>query len=166
MKSKTVQITLIYIIISLFMAIICHKLLTIFITSKENFYLFFIKDIAFISITGLIFRYILSKNENKNVVVFEKLRQTNEDIKESNEKYDIVAKATSDTIWDWKIQEDSISWNRGIEGIFGYNQEDVGKTSKWWFDKIHPEDSIRMSIKLYSFIEQKTEKWQDQYRFR
>ena len=166
MKSKTVPITLIYIIISLFMAIICHKLLSTFITSKEYFYLFFIKDIAFILVTGLIFRYILSKNENKNVIVFEKLRQTNEDIKESNEKYDIVAKATSDTIWDWKIQEDSIGWNKGIESVFGYKQEEVGNTSKWWFDKIHPEDSIRMSIKLYSFIEQKTEKWQDQYRFR
>jgi len=166
MKSKTVQITLIYIIISLFMAIICHKLLSTFITSKEYFYLFFIKDITFILVTGLIFRYILSKNENKNVIVFEKLRQTNEDIKESNEKYDIVAKATSDTIWDWKIQEDSIGWNKGIESVFGYKQEEVGNTSKWWFDKIHPEDSIRMSIKLYSFIEQKTEKWQDQYRFR
>jgi PAS domain S-box-containing protein len=148
------------------MAIICHKLLSTFITSKEYFYLFFIKDITFILVTGLIFRYILSKNENKNVIVFEKLRQTNEDIKESNEKYDIVAKATSDTIWDWKIQEDSIGWNKGIESVFGYKQEEVGNTSKWWFDKIHPEDSIRMSIKLYSFIEQKTEKWQDQYRFR
>ena len=166
MKSKTLQITLIYIIISLFMAIICHKLLTIYFSPTESYNLFLAKDIIFILATGLVFKYILSKNEVKNKSVFEKLKQTNEEIKESNEKYDIVAKATSDTIWDWKIQEDSISWNRGIEGIFGYNQEDVGKTSKWWFDKIHPEDSIRMSIKLYSFIEQKTEKWQDQYRFR
>lgn len=166
MKSKTLQITLVYIIISLFMAIICHKLLTIYFSPTESYNLFLAKDIFFILATGLVFKYILSKNEVKNKSVFEKLKQTNEEIKESNEKYDIVAKATSDTIWDWKIQEDSISWNRGIEGIFGYNQEDVGKTSKWWFDKIHPEDSIRMSIKLYSFIEQKTEKWQDQYRFR
>ncbi len=166
MKSKTLQITLVYIIISLFMAVVCHKLLINYFSSTENYYLFLIKDVFYILITGLVFKYILSKNEIKNVSVFEKLKQTNEEIKESNEKYDIVAKATSDTIWDWKIQEDSISWNRGIEGIFGYNQEEVGKTSKWWFDKIHPEDSIRMSIKLYSFIEQKTEKWQDQYRFR
>ncbi|MDW8851978.1 PAS domain-containing sensor histidine kinase [Flavobacterium sp. MMLR14_040] len=166
MKSKTIQITLIYIMISLFVTIICHKLLTSFISSKENFYFFIIKDIIFILITGLVFKYILSKNESKNVSIFEKLKQTNEEIKESNEKYDIVAKATSDTIWDWKIQEDRINWNKGIESVFGYKQEEVGKTSKWWFDKIHPEDSIRMSIKLYSFIEQKTEKWQDQYRFR
>ncbi|WP_264534663.1 PAS domain-containing sensor histidine kinase [Flavobacterium sp. N1736] len=166
MKSKTLQITLIYITISLFVAIICDKLLTSFISSKQDFYFFIIKDFIFILITGLIFKYILSKNENRNKSIFEKFKTTNEEIKESNEKYDIVAKATSDTIWDWKIQEDSINWNKGIESVFGYKQEDVGKTSKWWFDKIHPEDSIRMSIKLYSFIEQKTEKWQDQYRFR
>jgi hypothetical protein len=29
-----------------------------------------------------------------------------------------------------------------------------------------PEDSIKMSIKLYSFIEQKTDNWQDEYRFK
>ena len=166
MKSKTLQITLIYIIISLFMAIICHKLLTNYFSPTQNYNLFLIKDFFFISATGLVFKYILSKNEIKNKSIFEKLRETNDEIKESNEKYDIVAKATSDTIWDWKIQEDSISWNKGIESVFGYKQEEVGNTSKWWFDKIHPEDSIRMSIKLYSFIEQKTEKWQDQYRFR
>jgi len=166
MKSKTLQITLIYIIISLFVAIVCHKILINVISSKENFYFFIIKDSLFILFTGLFFRYILSKNESKNIAFFQNNKKTNEDIKESNEKYDIVAKATSDTIWDWKIQEDSIGWNKGIESVFGYRQEQVGKTSKWWFDKIHPEDSIRMSIKLYSFIEQKTEKWQDQYRFR
>lgn len=166
MKSKTLQITLIYIIISLFMAIICHKLLTNYFSPTENYNLFLIKDFFFILVTGLVFKHILSKNEVRNKLVFEKLKQTNEEIKESNEKYDIVAKATSDTIWDWKIQEDSISWNRGIESVFGYKPDEVGMSSKWWFDKIHPEDSIRMSIKLYSFIEQKTEKWQDQYRFR
>ncbi|WP_230392492.1 PAS domain-containing protein [Flavobacterium sp. LC2016-01] len=148
------------------MAIICHKILTTYFPDTKYFYLFFLKDIFFILTTALFFKYIVSKNEKKNVTVFKKLKETNEEIKESNEKYDIVAKATSDTIWDWKIQEDSLNWNKGIESVFGYNPNEVGKTSKWWFDKIHPEDSIRMSIKLYSFIEQKTEKWQDQYRFR
>lgn len=88
-----------------------------------------------------------------------------EETERAKERYDIVAKATSDTIWDWNIQEDNFIWNKGIQGIFGYRKEDVGTTSKWWFDRIHPEDSIKMSVKLYSFLEQKTEKWQDEYRF-
>ncbi|MWB96000.1 PAS domain S-box protein [Flavobacterium sp. GA093] len=166
MKSKTNLITLTYILISLFVTILCHKLLVKYYPDSNHYYFSFIKDVLLILLTGLLFKYILSKNEKRSIKIFEKLKQTNQDIKESNEKYDIVAKATSDTIWDWKIQEDCISWNKGIETIFGYNPEEVGKTSKWWFDKIHPEDSIRMSVKLYSFIEQKTQKWQDEYRFR
>ncbi|WP_035673514.1 PAS domain-containing protein [Flavobacterium sp. 83] len=166
MKNKTNQITLTYILISIFMAIICHKLLQKYAYSTNYQYYNFIKEIVFISFTGIIYKYILSKNDNRNIAIFEKLKNTNDEIKESNEKYDIVAKATSDTIWDWKIQEDNLSWNKGIESVFGYKEHQVGDNSTWWFDKIHPEDSIKMSIKLYSFIEQKTEKWQDQYRFK
>lgn len=166
MKNKTNQIIIIYILISLFLAIICHKLLQKFIynTSYQNYN--FVKDLLFIIFTGIAYKLILSKNDNQNASIVEKLKKTNEEIKESNEKYDIVAKATSDTIWDWKIQEDNFNWNKGIEVIFGYTQEEVGSSSTWWFEKIHPEDSIKMSIKLYSFIEQKTENWQDQYRFK
>ena len=92
-------------------------------------------------------------------------RNSFEETERAKERYDIVAKATSDTIWDWKIQENDFVWNKGIQGVFGYNKEDVGKTSKWWFDRVHPEDSIRVSVKLYNFLEEKVEKWQDEYRF-
>lgn len=166
MKNKTNQITLIYFVISLFLAILCHKYLLNNISNTQYYYFSFIKDLVFIILTGLLYRYVLSKNDTRNISVLEKLKKYNDEIKESNEKYNIVAKATSDTIWDWKIQEDSITWNKGIENVFGYKQEEIDNSSKWWFDKIHPEDSIKMSVKLYSFIEQKTEKWQDQYRFR
>ena len=64
------------------------------------------------------------------------------------------------------MQENTLSWNKGIENVFGYTEEQVENNSDWWFDKIHPEDSIKMSVKLYSFIEQQTKNWQDQYRFR
>ncbi len=166
MKSKTNQVITTYILISLFITIVSHKLLQHYI-SDENSHIFnFIKETLFIVFTGIIFKIILSKNDQRNIAIFEKLNKINKEIKESNEKYNIVAKATSDTIWDWKIQENSFSWNKGIETIFGYTEEEVGNNSNWWFDKIHPEDSIKMSVKLYSFIEQKTENWQDQYRFR
>jgi PAS domain S-box-containing protein len=166
MKNKSNQITIIYLVTALFVAIVFHKTLLKF-SLIENYPLYgFLKDITLILLTGIAYRYILSKNQNQDKEVLEKLQSTNNEIKESNEKYDIVAKATSDTIWDWKIQEDKLFWNKGIKAIFGYNEDQVGDSSKWWFDNIHPEDSIKMSIKLYSFIEQKTNNWQDEYRFK
>jgi PAS domain S-box-containing protein len=152
----------------MFMAIISHKLFELYFSESPKEELFrynYAKDVIYIVLSGLVLKFILMQNELRNKSVFEKLQLTNIEIKESNERYDIVAKATSDTIWDWKMEDDSFIWNKGIQGVFGYKKEDVGKTSKWWFDRIHPEDSLKMSVKLYSFLEQKTEKWQDEYRF-
>ena len=168
MKSNTNKITLIYILILMFVAVLVHKLFLLLFSEPTNESLskyYYIKDIFFILFSGLVVKYILYQSKLRNRSVFEKLQLTNIEIKESNERYDIVAKATSDTIWDWKMEDDSFIWNKGIQGVFGYKKEDVGKTSKWWFDRIHPEDSLKMSVKLYSFLEQKTEKWQDEYRF-
>lgn len=89
-----------------------------------------------------------------------------EETEYAKERYDMVAKATSDTIWDWNLPEDKFTWNKGIETIFGYKKEDVGTNSKWWFDRVHPEDSMRVSVKLYNFLEEKVEKWQDEYRLK
>lgn len=168
MKNKANKITLLYILFSIVLALVCYYVLDKFHTTNDLVFLnfSFLKDVVFILFSGIIFKVVLTKNDNRNNLIFERLQATNEEIKESNERYDIVAKATSDTIWDWKIQEDDFIWNKGIQSVFGYEKEEVGKTSKWWFDRIHPEDSIKMSVKLYSFIEQKTEKWQDEYRFK
>jgi PAS domain S-box-containing protein len=166
MKNKANQIALTYTLSALFLAIISFKLAKRYSLYLDCYNFSLAKDVLFITATGFFLRYILSKNDKRNTEINQNLRQTNDKLKESNDKYDIVAKATSDTIWDWKIQEDHLSWNKGIKGIYGYTQDQVGNNSKWWFDNIHPEDSIKMSIKLYSFIEQKTEKWQDQYRFK
>jgi len=166
MKNKVNKISLLFVIFLMFLAVVSHKLLIHFYTGDNYQTYSLYTNLLIVLISGLIFNFIISKNNFRNNKVFEKLRKNNEEIKASNERYDIVAKATSDTIWDWQILDDDFIWNKGIQGVFGYNKEDVGNTSKWWFDRIHPEDSIKMSIKLYSFIEQKTDKWQDEYRFK
>ncbi len=168
MKKVTAKIILFYTLQLSFVAVISHFFIHFLISDfldigMENMY--FIENIVVILFAVIGLKIILDKNKFKNISVLEKLQATNIEIKESNERYDIVAKATSDTIWDWKIQEDNFIWNKGILNVFGYSESEVGTTSKWWFDRIHPEDSIKMSVKLYSFLEQKTEKWQDEYRF-
>lgn len=168
MKSKSNIISFVFIIASLFLAIIMHLVLRgNFKNDFQSLITYhFIKDVSFIIAAGLLIRFVIARNDKRNISILEQLQTINSEIKESNERYDIVAKATSDTIWDWKIQSDEFVWNKGIQGIFGYKKEDVGSTSSWWFDRIHPEDSLKMSVKLYSFLEQKTERWQDEYRFK
>ncbi|MFN4198693.1 MAG: sensor histidine kinase [Flavobacterium sp.] len=167
MKKKSNIIAFVFVIATLFVAVLSHKIILSLGAddSKSLCMLHFGKDIIFILAAGLILRYVILRNDEKNGEILKKLTDINNEIRDSNERYDIVAKATSDTIWDWKIQEDKFFWNKGIFGIYGYAKEEVGDSSKWWFDRIHPEDSMRVSVSLYSFLEQKTERWQDEYRF-
>lgn len=163
MKNRNLKIALIYTLIALLGIFFCD-----FILQKHPIELKYhlVKDIIFIIITGIVVYLILHNQEIRHNTVFKKLIDSNAKIRESKERYDIVSKATSDTIWDWRIGEDYIIWNKGIEDVFGYTKNQVGNSSSWWFDNIHPEDSIKMSIRLYSFLEQKTERWQDQYRLK
>jgi PAS domain S-box-containing protein len=168
MKSKSNIITFIFIITALFLALISHLAFRNNLKNNvENFNSYhFLVDAFLIIGTGILIRFVIARNDKRNIGILKQLQTINTEIKDSNERYDIVAKATSDTIWDWKIQTDEFVWNKGIQGVFGYKNEDVGNSSNWWFDRIHPEDSLKMSVKLYSFLEQKTERWQDEYRFK
>lgn len=166
MKNNSNKITLIYFVILITSVFLTQKILSENLNiGNKNLYPSTQKDIVLIIISICLFRYFLFINEKHNQGVLDKLRKSNQDIIESKERYDIVAKATSDTIWDWKIDNDTFIWNKGIQGVFGYKKEDVGKGSNWWFERIHPEDSLKMSVRLYSFLDYKTDKWQDEYRF-
>ena len=165
MKNNSNKITLIYFVILITVVFLTQKIFTSYSFSSETNSIITTKEIVIIVLSIVLFRYFLYVNEKHNEIVLNKLKKSNQDIIESKERYDIVAKATSDTIWDWKIDNDAFIWNKGIQSVFGYKKEEVGKGSNWWFERIHPEDSLKMSVRLYSFLDYKTDKWQDEYRF-
>lgn len=155
---------LLYIIIGFFLVITISNFLFYQLNIQNQFLIVFFILVIFILfyfVVNSVFHHsteeLLKSNSN--------LIQQNLELQKSLERYDIAAKATNDTIRDWNIQTNEIGWNNGIVNVFGYAEKDQENNLDWWFSKIHPEDSLKMSVKLYSFIEQKTEKWQDYYRF-
>lgn len=92
-------------------------------------------------------------------------RDAAESITKSNERYNIVANATSDVIWDWELTTNKIIWNKGLKEIFGFEEPADTTHGGWWSSKIHPEDKERVTSNLYRHIKNKIIKWQDEYRF-
>ena len=84
---------------------------------------------------------------------------------ESIERYNTVSKATSDTIYDWDIPNDKITWNKGIKGIFGHKQTD-NCTHEWWYSRVHPEDVERVVKGTQLLIKNKKSRQKSEYRFR
>ncbi len=85
------------------------------------------------------------KNKDGKIITFMSLvqditeRKTIENVlREYNDRFEILSKATNDAIWDWNIEDDSTIWNHGIETIFGYAEREVKFKKLWWKEKIHP----------------------------
>ena len=95
-------------------------------------------------------------------------REASEILKESKERYDVVMKATSDTIWDMDIVNNRITYNKGIHLVFGYapSYQQVSHARKWWKKTVHPEDQKKVEDLLKDVLENKQSHIQIEYRFR
>ncbi|WP_069130184.1 PAS domain S-box protein [Rhodohalobacter halophilus] len=87
-------------------------------------------------------------------------------LKESLERYEIVSKATSDTIWDMDLASGMVEYNKNIHNMFGYDKDQVYPAFDWWKENIHPEDHHLVNQKLRDVLAKGTERFQMEYRFR
>jgi len=87
-------------------------------------------------------------------------------LKESLERYEIVSKATSDTIWDMDLVSGQVKYNDNIYHMFGYNKEQVNPAFEWWKENLHPEDRPLVNRKLREVLANGTERFQLEYRFK
>ena len=87
-------------------------------------------------------------------------------LQESVERYDIVSKATSDTIWDLDLRTDTIRYNQNIYTMFGYQKDEVEEVSQWWRNKIHPSYQQYVKDKLDEALSSDKDRIQFEYRFK
>ncbi len=83
----------------------------------------------------------------------------------SEERFRIVARATTDAIWDWDLDTDAIWWNDGLRELFGDVPEGGPPTGTSWLARIHPDDRARVHESIQAVIRGSGDAWSDEYRF-
>jgi len=92
--------------------------------------------------------------------VTEQLRDR-ERIELSEQRFQLVAHATSDAVFDWNVLTGE-SWRTATFGdIFGYSEAAMPHSIFAWRDQIHPEDLPRVDAKLAEFFASDATEWQD-----
>ncbi|MDB5771186.1 MAG: hypothetical protein JWM42_1560 [Burkholderia sp.] len=88
-----------------------------------------------------------------------------ERLRESEERFKIIAKATTDAIWDWDLISGTLWWNENIHVLFGFSSTEIEADIEWWINRIHPEDKERIFSGIQAAIDGDDENWSDEYRF-
>ena len=92
-------------------------------------------------------------------------KQAEDELRRSEERFQIVARATNDAIWDWDLVTDEVWWNQGITTLFNYPVENVGVEAAWRRERIHPDDLERVASGIRSVMERREQFWSGEYRF-
>jgi PAS domain S-box-containing protein len=88
-------------------------------------------------------------------------------IRASKERYDIVTKATNDSIWDWDLLTNKVVRdNKKLETLFGYDGWEGTDVDYYWNRYAHPEDWARVTKRRNAILADPRENyWEDEYRF-
>jgi PAS domain S-box-containing protein len=87
-------------------------------------------------------------------------------IEETQMRYRMLAKATSDAVWDWDLDANQVLWNEALEQAYGYPLNSVDQTGDWWLAQIHPDDRARIDASIHAVIDGEGSAWSEEYRFR
>ena len=85
----------------------------------------------------------------------------------SNERYELVAKATSDAIWDWDMRTGVVVRSGdGLQKLFGYDTLSASGDNDFWRKHVHPDDLQRVVERREIMLQTTTNQfWEDEYRF-
>ncbi|HEX9996067.1 MAG TPA: PAS domain S-box protein [Abditibacterium sp.] len=92
-------------------------------------------------------------------------KKIEDDLRSSQERFELVARATNDAIWDWDLATDEIWWNSNVETVFGYSAQEIHPVS-WWEEYIHPDDRERVMDGLRHVIESGKHFWKAEHRYK
>ena len=93
-------------------------------------------------------------------------RRLREQLRRSEELFQIVQRATSDAVWDWNLVTNALWWNENFCSLFGYRTDELEPSADAWYNRLHPDDKDRVITGIHAVIDSGRQSWSDEYRFR
>lgn len=107
---------------------------------------------------GIKARLVVAQDVTRRVV-------TESELRNSNERFKLAAKASSEALWEWNIQTHDAYISPIYTEIFGWEADEFRKFDEWP-DYIHPDDEDETVTGYAAAIENPAiEKWEKEYRY-
>ncbi len=91
-------------------------------------------------------------------------KKIDEQIRIAKERYDLVARATREAVYDWNILENHLEWSDVYYNIYDYDKTGKFETLENWEKNLHPEDREEVVDHLMKCVNSTKVKWEREYR--
>ena len=86
-------------------------------------------------------------------------------MRESEQRFRVAAKVSTDAIWDWNLVTGALWWSEGLQTLFGHLLADIEQGIESWTGRVHIDDRERVLRGIHAVINSDGQDWSDEYRF-
>lgn len=108
----------------------------------------------------------LKENYEELVREITERRQTEEALRESEERYALAARGANDGLWDWNIRNNTVYYSFRWKSMLGFDDAGIGSTLEEWLSRVHPDDREQVEAKLSAHINSQSPQFECEHRIR
>ncbi|MEB3283203.1 MAG: diguanylate cyclase [Lyngbya sp.] len=98
--------------------------------------------------------------------LLQKLATQNRQLKQQEERWQLLLQGTGDGIFDWNVQTGNTFLSVTLKEMLGYSDEEMENHFEAWKSLLHPDDRDRVLTTLYSYLQHQIPEYQIEYRLR
>jgi len=104
--------------------------------------------------TVLMTRRLIMANRHVHAEMNERIRAEQE-LRESEERYDIAVKGSNDGLWDWDILTNRMYYSPRFKELLGYHDYEMEDVFSSFESKLHPDDHQRVMDAVQAHLEKR-----------
>ncbi|WP_159449825.1 MULTISPECIES: response regulator [Cyanophyceae] len=110
--------------------------------------------------------------ETRTKALSEEVRQRElieQQLRQSEERYELAIAATNDGIWDWDLRSDQVYRSRSWFRLLGYKESNLQPRitgRQMWADLVHPDDLAQAQAAMTNHLQGLTASYQNVHRLR
>ena len=93
------------------------------------------------------------------------LKQTEEALRQSEERHDFALRAVREGVYDWDIVTGKVYYSDRVRQVLGLSPEDL-RNAHDWLERVHPHDLVRYREAHIAHFKGQTERFECDYRYR
>lgn len=93
-----------------------------------------------------------------------RVREREEALRRSEERYALAARGANDGLWDWDLTARRIYFSQRWKSMLGFALDEVGETPEDWLGRIHPDDRARVESGIEAHLAGRSELFESEHR--
>ncbi len=91
-------------------------------------------------------------------------KKAEEIIQRSNERFELIGKATNDAVWEWNLETSELWGNEAHQQLYGLTEADPVPDDTEWRNRLHPDDRQRMTETVAEALASDSNAFEAEYR--